>query len=124
MSTATAPPDSELPRGAVQVIAYLTGVSAYAVHLLAGSALVATACAIGTSWPITLLSVVCGLIAAASIPWSLSMLRRARGSDTVAAQRTRYLARSAVLLHALGLAAIIFVEINVQLFDPCLPPSA
>lgn len=115
---------TDLPRAWVQVTTYLAGSVAYAVHLLAGSALVAAACATGTSWTITALSIVAVVVAAVALASSVGIVRQARDRSGAVAQRTRYLARSGVVLNALAIVMIVFVEVNVQLFDPCLPPSA
>jgi hypothetical protein len=108
-----------------QVFAYLGGMTAYAVHLLAGSALVPFACDIGTTLPVSALNWAMIAVAATSggVAWRIwrAALVDVATSGAVSARRSAFLGFSGLLLDALAIVIILFVEAHVWVLDPCLP---
>lgn len=113
------------PGVGVQLFAYLGGMAAYALHLLASTALVPLACGMGTTWPLHLLSaaVLAVIALAGAVAWRL--WRGAReGTDPVGgvlAHRRRFLGASGLMLNALAFAVVVFAEIPNHFLHPCLP---
>lgn len=122
-----------------QAFAFLGGMAAYAVHLMAGSALVPLACELGTVLPISVLSWSMIAVATAALVVGVRIRRGARaeaeavGVDVdatgpesaaggaTATRRTAFLGLAGALLSGLAITAILVVEAHVWVFDPCLP---
>ena len=113
------------PRGlgpAAQMVALFGGMLFYAVHLLAGTALVPFACEVAGTWPIHVLSAV-ALLGIASCSWVAWRIRRTThdATDQTGLERARFLATMGLLMNALAAAIVLFAEIHAHVFDPCLP---
>jgi hypothetical protein len=108
-----------------QVFAFLGGMTAYAIHLMGGTALVPFACDVGTNLPLSVLNwaVIAVAAVAAAVAWKLWRTGRAQAAATgsTADQRSAFLGLTGLLLNVLAIAIVLFAEVHVWVLDPCLP---
>jgi hypothetical protein len=108
-----------------QGFGYLGGMTAYAVHLMGGVALVPLSCEIGTTLPLSALNwaviAVCAL--ATVVSWKIFTAAKAEVARTGAtsARRSRFLGFSGTLMNVLAIVIVLFVEAHVLVLDPCFP---
>jgi hypothetical protein len=125
MERATGPAALTRRGMAWQVFAYLGGMTAYAVHLMGGTALVPFACDIGTNLPLSALNWAVIAVAAFSGVTAWRIWRAAKveaaATGSTPALRSAFLGFSGLLLNALAIAIVLFAEVHVWVLDPCLP---
>jgi hypothetical protein len=107
-----------------QLFAFLGGMTAYAVHLMGGTALVPLACELGTNLPLSALNwaVIAVAVLAAVVAWR--MLRATRGATDTPGRRTAFLGFTGLLLNVLAVWVVLFAEAHVWVLDPCLPETS
>ncbi len=108
-----------------QLFAYLGGMTAYAVHLMGGTALVPFSCDVGTRLPLTALNVAVIIVCLAALAASWSIWRRASAlaaqDGSAVSRRSAFIGLSGVMLNSLAIAVVLFAEAHVWFLDPCFP---
>lgn len=107
-----------------QSFAYLGGMTAYAVHLMGGTALVPLSCELGTTLPLSALNWIVIAVCVASFAAGRSIWRDARAlaaRDGAVPHRSAFLGFCGMLLNVLAIAIVLYVEVHVWVLDPCFP---
>lgn len=108
-----------------QLFAYLGGMTAYAVHLMGGTALVPLSCELETTLPLSALNWAVIAVCIASFGVGRRIWREARSrverEGAATSHRSAFLAFSGMLLNVLAIGIVLFVEVHVWTLDPCIP---
>jgi hypothetical protein len=108
-----------------QMFAFLGGMTAYAIHLMGGVALVPLACEVGTNIPLSALNwaVIAVAAAAAWVSWKIwrRALTEVADSPSTPARRSAFLGFTGLLMNVLAILVVLFAEVHVLVLDPCLP---
>lgn len=111
-----------------QLFAFLGGMTAYAVHLMGGVALVPLACDLGTTLPLSALNWAVIAVAAAAAWVSWKIWRRASEevsqSPSTPSRRSAFIGMTGLMMNILAIAIVLFAEVHVLILDPCIPQTA
>ena len=119
----SAPVTDTAPGLLVQVYGLLGGMTAYAIHLMAGSALVPLSCELSSTWPNHLLTLAALLAIAGSAlaAWKTTKVATGGTTDDVLDRRFSFLGPVGLLLNGVAFLVVLYAEIPLWFFDPCLP---
>lgn len=104
------------------------GMSAFALHLLAGFYLVPVSCALGSMWPLYAVTAAFAAVAAAATVMGWRR-RRSPGPPErrqwapgrgAGLHRVQFMIHAGIFLSALGLLIILYAGASMLVFDPCL----
>jgi hypothetical protein len=123
MTTQRHPVDRPEPGPGVpwQVVGFGGGMTAYALHLFVGLALVPLSCGLGSTWPIHLATAVTVAAITGSAVVAAWVRRSAAGVTPEVARRRRVLGSAGLFLNGLALMVVLLSDLPNYVLNPCLP---
>jgi hypothetical protein len=97
------------------------GAAAWLFRLIINASLVPYSCAIGSKWPLVLVGVVTGAIAAASLFVAYRYYRRRpKGDDVTHIGTAGWLGLLGIMFNVLALSGIVLESVPIAFLDVCL----